>query len=367
MKVLMVEPGKAPYETELDGSLKSMQAAVGGDIEGYYPYEEPVVIVCNDEGKINGLPLNRTIYGRNGERMDTIAGPFFIAGLGEDGLTDLPDYLREQYKEQFKYPERFFQLNGKIVAVKQPLPTEKRTQPKPVTEVSKAEEKRLDVSIDLAFDLDEFLRQNSDAYAELYPDVHTEKERMVDELVSGNTGKVRMRLASFEQEEHLDDKTGSLLERISSYEKEYEISAYSIYQLSPSGNTSQYYFMPYDWLEKKGISVDRDNYRMAYAAQWEPGETLEDIYRRFNIDHPKDFKGHSLSVSDVVVLHENGTDTACYVDSFGFKELPDFFRAGVPEEKREVSMREQLDCAKKRAAQTAAKTPDKKPREAERS
>lgn len=56
MKVLMVEPGKAPYEAELDGSLGSMQEAVGGSIEGYYPYAEPVAIVCNDEGKINGLP-----------------------------------------------------------------------------------------------------------------------------------------------------------------------------------------------------------------------------------------------------------------------------------------------------------------------
>ena len=55
MKVLMIEPGKAPYEAELDGSLKSMQEAVGGGIEGYYPYAEPVAIVCNDEGKIQIL------------------------------------------------------------------------------------------------------------------------------------------------------------------------------------------------------------------------------------------------------------------------------------------------------------------------
>ena len=82
--------------------------------------------------------------------------------------------------------------------------------------------------------------------------------------------------------------------------------------------------MSLDWLESSGLSVDRDNYRMVYAMQREPGETLEDIYRRFNIDHPEDFKGHSLSVSDVVVLHGNGADAAWYVDSIGFKELPDF-------------------------------------------
>lgn len=368
MKVLVVEPGKIPYEAELDGSLKSMQTAVGGDIERYYPYEEPVVFVCNDEGKINGLPLNRTIYGRNGERMDTIAGPFFIAGFGEDGLTDLPDYLREQYKEQFKYPERFFPLNGKIVAVKQPLPPEKRTQPNPVTEVPKAEEKRLDVSIDLAFDLDEFLRQNSDSYAELYPDVHTEKERMVDELVSGNTGKVRMRLASFEQEEHMEGETAPLVERISSYEKEYGISAYSIYQLDLSDSTDDLRFMPLDWVQRKGLLVDRDNYRMVYAVKREPGETMEDIYTRFNLEHPEDFKGHSLSVSDVVALHENGADTAYYVDSVGFRELPNFFGDDrQPEANRDVSVRDRLDNAKKQAAQTVPKVSDKKPMEPERS
>lgn len=82
--------------------------------------------------------------------------------------------------------------------------------------------------------------------------------------------------------------------------------------------------MSLDWLEKKGLPVDRDNYQMVYAAELSPGETLEDIYTRFNIDHPEDFKGHSLSVSDVVVLHEKGSDTAYYVDSIGFKEVPDF-------------------------------------------
>lgn len=124
MKVLMIEPGKAPYEAELDGSLKSMQEAVGGGIEGYYPYAEPVAIVCNDEGKINGLPLNRAIYNQDGEMIEIMAGTFFIAGLGEESFADLPDYFMEQYKEQFKYPEKFYRLAGEIVAVKQPLPPE---------------------------------------------------------------------------------------------------------------------------------------------------------------------------------------------------------------------------------------------------
>lgn len=367
MKVLMIEPGKTPYEAELDGSLESMQEAVGGGIEGYYPYAEPVAIVCNDEGKINGLPLNRAIYNEDGEMIEIMAGTFFMAGLGEESFADLPDYFMEQYKEQFKYPEKFYRLAGEIVAVKQPLPPEEKQQPATVMEEPDGDDIRLDESTDLAFDLDEFFRQNSGAYAGLYPDSHAEKECMADELLSGDTGKIRMRLAAFEHEEHMEGETAPLLERISSYEKEYGISAYSIYQLDLSDNTDNLRFMSLDWVQGKGLSVDRDNYQMVYARQREPGETLEDIYRRFNIDHPKDFRGHSLSVSDVLVLHEKGTDTAYYVDSIGFQELQGFFGAGVPEAKRDISVREQLDNARKQTAQAEPKVPDKKAREPERS
>ena len=367
MKVLMVEPGKSPYGTEIEGGLESLQAAVGGDIQAAYPYEDPVALICNDEGKLLGMPLNRALYDDGGHMYDIVAGNFLIVGLGEENFTDLPADLMEKFGEQFKYPERFFRLAGEIVAVKQPLPSEEKQQPASVMEEPGRDDIRLDDTTDLAFDLDEFFRQNSGAYAGLYPDSHAEKERMADGLLSGDTGKIRMRLAAFEREEHMEGETAPFLERISSYEKEYGISAYSIYQLDLSDNADNLRFMSLDWLESKGLSVDRDNYRMVYAMQREPGETLEDIYRRFNIDHPEDFKGHSLSVSDVVVLHGNGTDTAYYVDSIGFKELPGFSGAGTPEAKRDVSVREQLDNARKQAAQAGPKAPDKKPREPERS
>ena len=75
-----------------------------------------------------------------------------------------------------------------------------------------------------------------------------------------------------------------------------------------------------------GNVVDKANYELIYSAELTPGTSLEDIYTRFNIDHPKDFKGHSLSVSDVVVLHQDGQDTAHYVDSFGYKSVPEFLQ-----------------------------------------
>ena len=101
---------------------------------------------------------------------------------------------------------------------------------------------------------------------------------------------------------------------------------FSIYQLKHGDETRDLRFEPYDRLQATGNVVDKANYELVYSAELTPGTSLEDIYTRFNIDHPKDFKGHSLSVSDVVVLHQNGQDTAHYVDSFGYKNVPEFLQ-----------------------------------------
>ena len=101
---------------------------------------------------------------------------------------------------------------------------------------------------------------------------------------------------------------------------------FSIYQIKGGDETRDFRFEPYDRLHAAGNVVDKANYELVYSAELTPGTSLEDIYTRFNIDHPKDFKGHSLSVSDVVVLHQNGQDTAHYVDSFGYKDVPEFLQ-----------------------------------------
>ena len=101
---------------------------------------------------------------------------------------------------------------------------------------------------------------------------------------------------------------------------------FSIYQIKGGDETRDLRFEPYDRLTATGHRVDAKNYTLVYSAELTPGTSFEDIYTRFNIDHPKDFKGHSLSVSDVVVLHQNGQDIAHYVDSFGYKEVPEFLQ-----------------------------------------
>ena len=113
--------------------------------------------------------------------------------------------------------------------------------------------------------------------------------------------------------------------------KEPDKDTFSIYQLKDGDGMRDYHFEPYDRLQAAGLSVEAANYNLIYTAEFTPGTSLEDIYTRFNIDHPKDFKGHSLSVSDIVVLHQNGEDTAHYVDSFGYKEVPEFLQEQTPQ------------------------------------
>ena len=116
---------------------------------------------------------------------------------------------------------------------------------------------------------------------------------------------------------------------------------FSIYQLKDGDETRDYRFEPYDHLQAAGLAADRANYELVYTAPLVPGTSLDDIFTRFNIDHPKDFKGHSLSVSDVVVLHQDGQDTAHYVDRGDFKQIPEFLQEKQPQRENPLKAAEQ--------------------------
>lgn len=117
IKVLKVEPDKAPELIEMENELEAMQAIVGGYIE-VYPLAEGVAIVCNEEGKMNGMELNRPIY-HGGKIVDIIAGTFFIAGddisIGE--FVSLTEEQIETYSTQFRRPVIFFKLGNEIMAM----------------------------------------------------------------------------------------------------------------------------------------------------------------------------------------------------------------------------------------------------------
>ena len=119
LKVLLVEPNKYPKLIEIDDTLEAMQAVVGGDIEEYMPFEDEVAIICNEEGKFNGMTPNRAVYTENKEMSDVIFGKFFIcyAPFESESFQSLPPELAKKYEDKFKYPERFHRdLGGRIVA-----------------------------------------------------------------------------------------------------------------------------------------------------------------------------------------------------------------------------------------------------------
>lgn len=118
MTVVLVEPDRQARIAELPHTLEAMQKAVGGSIEAVYPFEDPVMIICNEEGKLNGLPLNRGLYGDDGKLYDIICGSFFVAGCGAEDLCSLSPKLAEKYLEQFRSPEQFLRINGNIVGLK---------------------------------------------------------------------------------------------------------------------------------------------------------------------------------------------------------------------------------------------------------
>ena len=117
MKVLRVEPYKPPYEKEIDSGLESLQSEVGGWIQAVYPFEDPVAIICNEEGKLNGMELSRALRDENGEVYDVIAGPFLIVGLGEENFTSLPADMIDKYKEVFAQPEVFLSTNSGLLVM----------------------------------------------------------------------------------------------------------------------------------------------------------------------------------------------------------------------------------------------------------
>ena len=117
MTVLVVEPMKEPYVKEIDPGLRSLQAEVGGDIGAAYPFRDPVALVCNDEGKLIGLDLNRGLRDENGELYDIMAGTFLVVGLGEEDFASLSPELAQKYMEHFRQPEQFISLGGQIIAL----------------------------------------------------------------------------------------------------------------------------------------------------------------------------------------------------------------------------------------------------------
>ena len=140
ISVLIVEPGKEPYMKEIESGLESLLHEVGGYIEAVYPFEEPVAIVCNEEAKLEGLPLNRALRDSDGEIYDIVAGTFMVVGLTDDSFGSLTPELAQKFTDHFKVPEAFAKLGDKIVAI--PMVSEEQQKQ------TKVEQKDFEVNMD---------------------------------------------------------------------------------------------------------------------------------------------------------------------------------------------------------------------------
>lgn len=117
IEVLLVEPGQYPRMASIGSSLEEMQKIVGGDIQEVPYFRDPVCIVCNDNGKIDGLPLNRAIRDGEGKVVDIIAGTFFICGIDGERYASLPKEFQKKYADKFRQPEAFLKMGRSIMAI----------------------------------------------------------------------------------------------------------------------------------------------------------------------------------------------------------------------------------------------------------
>ena len=120
MTVLLVEPNKYPEVKEIGTDLESLQQAVGGNIEVTYPFEDNVGLVVNEEGKINGMPLNRAVRDEDGGVTDIVAGSFLVVGLTEDSFGSLTQEQIGKFEQEFHQPEAFVKMGKGVMAI--PIP-----------------------------------------------------------------------------------------------------------------------------------------------------------------------------------------------------------------------------------------------------
>lgn len=119
MKILQIEPGHRPEVKDITPGLAAMQDIVGGTIQALFPFEDPVALVCNDEGKLLGLPFNRALRDGEGKAYDIVCGTFFLCGAPPNSghFDSLTDEQIETYRELFRQPEMLLSINGRIVVL----------------------------------------------------------------------------------------------------------------------------------------------------------------------------------------------------------------------------------------------------------
>ena len=198
-------------------------------------------------------------------------------------------------------------------------------------------DRKLNMSRNLSFDIDQLFRGYDNEYAAMFPDEDVQQTVLFEHLYEGDTSQIKTGLLNIGREKDLREEISPLIDDLEKYEKHFGINTYTVYQIKSGEDYRDYRFEGLDYLEKAGLSVNRENYEPVYAAPLTPGDTLESIYTDLNLYRPDNFHGHSLSISDVVVFQEYGKETAFFCDRGDYKEVPEFLTSENTQEKPEIS------------------------------
>ena len=310
LTVLMVEPKKEPYIKEISPGLESLQKEVGGYIEAVYPFEDPVALICNEEGKLEGLPLNRGLFDDEGHLYDIVSGNMLVVGLTDDNFGSLSPELLEKYMVMYKEPQTFIQINGMTTAV-------------PIISAGKEESDTLAHEI-----VSLFSNHGFEPYQGASADQLAHTEEAISHMIRAGED-FQIREALLQIAEGRSSLSKSALEQVKALDSFYLSQGtprFLLYQLDfGNDQVRDFCYRSYDEIKKDGLSVDGYNYSCVYSGRLGANDTLDSIYERFNLHKPFSYTGHSLSVSDVILISRDGNQQAFYVDSFGFKEIPEFF------------------------------------------
>lgn len=241
-----------------------------------------------------------------GETVQTPRGSFHVTGLSKEQME------AAGYGVHHNSDDRRYHIMGNGTRAFAVINAEVLEQER------KAEAAALAAEIDTAF------RDYSLDYAGFFPKEDVQRQVMAEAILEGRTPEIKTGLINLSREMGIQEEVVPLLAKLDAYEKDHGIGTYMVYQLKDGDETRDLRFESLDRLAEMGHVVDPANYELVYAAPFTPGETLESVYRDLNVERPDNFRGHSLSMSDVVVLREYGRDSAHYCDRVGFAEVPQF-------------------------------------------
>ena len=246
-----------------------------------------------------------------GEKVQTPRGSFSLTSLSKEQM-EAADYGVHHNSEDGRY---HIMGNGT------------RTFAVVNAEIRKREQQA--TAKELAVDIDRLCRDYIQGYVHTFPRADYQQEIIAARIMEGETYLFKTQLLNFKQPE----ATADTIRRLDEFEKDRGIGTYMVYQLRHTEENHLLRFEALDRLYAAGKTVDPTTYELVYAGPFTPGETLETIYRDLNVNHPEDYHGYSLSMSDVIVLREYGKDTAHYCDTIGFTEVPQFLNPHQPQEK----------------------------------